>query len=343
MKSGSIIEKIERAALCGRGGAGFSVASKWLAVKSALKSGTGGYIIVNAAEGEPGIKKDAYLLANDLELVIDGINISYNFLTKSKIKKIYFYTNKEYFKLYSKSILNVLKSDKKYSSLASKFEFFIKPVKPSYIGGEETAIINIIEGNRAEPKRRPPYPSDCGLLNLPTLINNVETFHSVSLVDKNKYHGNRLYTISGAVKHKGVYSLPSEFSAEEILRATNNYPNFDFFVIIGGEVCGEVLDSHQLLAPVEGSGFIKVFDKQKTDKEKLLDYWLKFYESESCGLCTPCREGSYRLREMVKKKKYDKQKFSDLLENLEQASFCSLGSSLPQTIKSYLENIYYKI
>jgi len=266
-----------------------------------------------------------------------------NFLGKNKIKKVYFYISKEYFKLYSKSLLKILKAEKKYSSLESKFQFFIKPIKPSYIAGEETAIINIIEGKRAEPKKRPPYPSNSGLFKLPTLINNVETFHSISLVNKNKYQGKRLYTIAGAVKNKGVYSLPSEISAEEVLKITDNYPSFDFFALLGGEVCGEVLDKHQLLAPIEGSGFIMIFDKQKTDKEKLLDYWLKFYESESCGLCTACREGSYRLREITKQTKFDKQNFNDLLENLELSSLCSLGSSLPQTVKSYLENIYYKI
>jgi len=343
MKSLSIIEKIKMAGLCGRGGAGFSTASKWLTVKSALKSGSGAYIIVNAAEGEPGVKKDAYLLENDPKSVIEGIYIAYNFLSKNKIKKIYFYINKKYHKLYADSLLKVIKSEKKYSSLSSKFEFFIKPIKPSYIGGEESAIINIIEGNRAEPKRRPPYPAECGLFNLPTLVNNVETFHSVSLINKNKYQGKRLYTIAGAVKNKGVFSLPSEISTEEILRVSNNYPSFDFFVILGGEVSGEVLDKNQLLAPVEGSGFIMVFDKQKTDRDKLLDYWLKFFESESCGLCTSCREGSHRLKEMVGQKKYDKKKFNDLLENLEFTSFCSLGSSISQTIKSYLENVYYKI
>jgi NADH:ubiquinone oxidoreductase subunit F (NADH-binding) len=134
--------------------------------------------------------------------------------------------------------------------------------------------------------------------------------------------------------------LPADMNAEDVLRATNNYPDFDFFAILGGEVCGEVLDKNQLLAPIEGSGFIMVFNKEKTDKDKLLNYWLKYYETESCGLCTPCREGSYRLREMLKKGEINKKKFIDLLDNLEQASFCSLGSSLSQTVKSYLENIY---
>jgi NADH:ubiquinone oxidoreductase subunit F (NADH-binding) len=340
MKSQSIIEKIENAGLVGRGGANFPTAKKWLIVKSALRRVSGGYIVVNAAEGEPGVKKDAFLLKNEAPTVIDGINLAYNFLGKNKIKTVYFYINRKYYNLYSKSLFAVLKSEKKYLFLAKKIKFFIKPLSPSYIGGEESAVLNIIEGNRAEPKKRPPFPAEKGINNLPTLVNNVETLYSVSLISKNKYQGKRLYTISGAVKYKGVYSLPADASAEDILRATDNYPDFDFFAILGGEVCGEVLDKNQLLAPIEGSGFIMVFNKEKTDKDKLLNYWLKYYETESCGLCTPCREGSYRLREMLKKGEINKKKFIDLLDNLEQASFCSLGSSLSQTVKSYLENIY---
>lgn len=342
MKAQSLIEKIEKSGLSGRGGAAFPVTKKLLAMKTAMQGTPGAYIVVNAAEGEPGVKKDGYLLENEPEIVIDGLNLVYRFLGKNKIKKIYFYINKNYYTLYYKSLFKIINSEKKFSSLSKKVEFFIKPFQPGYIGGEETAILNIIAGKRTEPRNKPPYPTESGLNSLPTLIHNVETLHSISLVATNKYLGKRLYTISGAVPRKGVYSLPADMSAEDILRSTNNYPDFDFFAILGGEVCGEVLNSDQLLAPIEGSGFIMIFDKDKTDKDKLLDYWLRFYENESCGLCTACREGTYRLREMIKDKKYSREKFDDLLENLELASFCSLGSSLPLTVRSYLENVYYK-
>ena len=160
-------------------------------------------------------------------------------------------------------------------------------------------------------------------------------------MDKDKYLGKRLYTLAGAVKHRGVFALPAEMSIEEILRATDNYPSFDFFVLAGGEVCGEVLRADQLSAPAEGSGLVMVYDLKKTNKKKLLDYWLKFYENESCGACTACREGSYRLRELFLAKKIDSAMFEDLLDNLEESSLCSLGSSLPVTVKSFLENIYH--
>ena len=341
-KQAEIISKLEFAGLAGRGGAGFPVAKKWLAVKEALikSKNSRGYIIINAAEGEPGVKKDAWLLEHEAEEVLRGVKLAWDFLGQDKVAKIYLYWSKSYQASYGQNIKAILNGSK-YHSLRNKLEFFLKPQEPSYICGEESAILNIIEGKRPEPRLRPPFPAEIGLFGAPTLVHNVETFYSVSLVDKDKYLGKRLYTLAGAVKHRGVFALPAEMSIEEILRATDNYPSFDFFVLAGGEVCGEVLRADQLSAPAEGSGLVMVYDLKKTNKKKLLDYWLKFYENESCGACTACREGSYRLRELFLAKKIDSAMFEDLLDNLEESSLCSLGSSLPVTVKSFLENIYH--
>jgi len=334
----NILEKIEDAGLVGRGGARFPTALKWASFKESLKHRKIAYLVVNAAEGEPGIKKDAYLLAEKPELVINGIYLAYQFFGPAKFKKIYFFIKHEYYRDYSKKLKEILDT-KKYRALSKKAEFFIKPESPMYICGEETTIINILSGFRSEPKAKPPFPTVSGIHNHPTLVNNVETFYDISLVNKNEYQGHRLYTLGGAVKHRGVFSLPAAISVAEVLRATNNYQDFDFFVITGGEVCGELLRSDQLQAPVEGSALVMVFNKQKTDLKKLLAYWLKFYESESCGLCTACREGSHRLRELSAQKNYDRELFNDLLDNLEDSSFCALGSSLALTVKSMQKNI----
>lgn len=337
-KTLNILQKIEAAGLVGRGGARYPTAHKWASFQASLKTRELGYIVINAAEGEPGIKKDAYLLAEKPEAVISGLYLADQFFGPDKIKKIYFFLKHEYHRDYSKKIKAVLDT-KKYQALAKKLEFFIKPESPLYICGEETAIINIISGRRAEPRLKPPFPTQSGIHNHPTLVNNVETFYDISLVDSDKYRGERLYTLAGVASHRGVFSLPALMNVGEILHATNNYPNFDFFVMTGGEVCGELLRSNQLQAPVEGSGLIMIFDKQKTDLKKLLAYWLKFYESESCGLCATCREGSYRLRELSQQTNYDKQLFADLLDDLEDSSFCALGSSLSLTVKSMMENL----
>jgi NADH:ubiquinone oxidoreductase subunit F (NADH-binding) len=340
-KTLNIFQKISAAGLVGRGGARYPTAKKWSSFGESLKTREIGYIVINGAEGEPGIKKDAYLLAEKTEAVINGIYLTEQFFGSDKIKKIYFFLKHEYHRDYSKKIKAILDT-KKYRALAKKIEFFIKPESPNYICGEETAIINIISGRRSEPSLKPPFPTASGVHNHPTLVNNVETFYDISLVGSDDYNGHRLYTLSGAVKHRGVFSLPAVMSVKEILQATNNYPTFDFFVMTGGEVCGELLRSDQLQNSVEGSGLVMVFDKQKTDLKKLLAYWLKFYEAESCGLCATCREGGYRLRELSEQANYDKKLFVDLLDNLEDSSFCSLGSSLALTVKSMMENINKK-
>jgi NADH:ubiquinone oxidoreductase subunit F (NADH-binding) len=336
-----LIKKIEESGLTGRGGGAFSVAKKWKLVKKNIDNSNFGYIIVNAAEGEPEVKKDGYLLENETELVIAGINRALLYLGTKNIKAIYFYLNVLYLQKYKAKIEKVLKN-KEYKELAKKIIFYKKPQESGYIGGEESAIVNVIGGQKVRPSQRPPFPPEVGLFAKPTLINNVESFYNVALIAKGTYDNKRLFTLAGACSHKGVYNLSATMSIADILHATDNYPDFPFFVIAGGAVCGEVLDQDQLIAGVEGSGLIMIFNHQKTDYDKLLDFWLRFYENQSCGLCTPCREGSYRLRELFKEKKIKTEKFTDLLDNLEQSTFCALGSSLPYTVKSYLENIYFK-
>jgi len=334
----NILTKIEAAGLVGRGGASYPVAKKWAAVKEALKGKKVGYIIVNGAEGEPGVKKDGYLVSHYPEEVLNGVYLADQFLGTEKIKHIYFFLNLEYYKKYAPNLKKVL-SVKKYARLEKKLIFIVKPEVLTYISGEESALLNLIEGKKVEPRLKPPYPTSAGLFKAPTLINNTETFYNVSLVGKNKFKNERFYTVNGAVLHRGVFSLSAELTIEEVLKKTNNFPGFKFFVQVGGEAAGEVLRSDQLSRPVEGAGSIMVYDLKKTDKQKLLKYWLNFYYEQSCGNCTVCREGTYRLQELVNQKQYDKKLFWELITALEDSSFCALGRSLPIPIKSYFLNI----
>lgn len=352
LKKTNILKKIADASLVGRGGASYPTAKKWAAVKAALSGSAGkkfGYIIVNGAEGEPGVKKDAYLFQHHAAEVINGVYLADHFLGSAKIKKIYFFLNQEYFKNYAAGLKAILVI-KKYQTLGAKTEFFIKPEKLTYISGEETALLNLIEGKKVEPRLKPPYPTEHGLHGRPTLINNPETFYDVSLVAADRYEDKRFYTVAGAVKRHGVYALPANLTIEEVLRRTGNYPTEPFFVQIGGDACGEILNSDQLIAPVEGAGSVMVYDKNRTDQKKLIKYWLNFYREQSCGQCTPCREGTYRLWEIIngrvlsgakkgKKKEIDWKLFWEILNALTASSFCALGSSLPIPLKSYFDNV----
>jgi NADH:ubiquinone oxidoreductase subunit F (NADH-binding) len=342
-----ILAKIKAAGLVGRGGAAFPTHLKWAAVKSPgtcevvaehvfcdlkasdISGGKKCYIVVNAAEGEPGVLKDGYILEHHADEVIHGVSLAFKYL---KANMIYFYINPLYYESYQKLILRAVK---KYGLLKT-FSFVIKPEDAGYIGGEETAILNLIEGNRLEPRLRPPYPTKYGLFGYPTLINNVETFYNVSLVDKGKYQHERFYTISG----KGVFKFPEDHNIEDILFKTNSYPDVDFFVQVGGDASGEVLNSKQLDRPVGGAGSIMIHKLAKHSPQQLLMYWLKFYQQNSCGQCTTCREGTYRLLEMLKTESVDWDLFWELIDNLEHNSFCALGAALPLPIRSYFTNIF---
>ena len=333
-----LLKAIEDAGLVGRGGAAYPVAMKWSAVLESLKKVKGGYIVANGAEGEPGVFKDGYILEKYPETFLDGLLLANNFLGDLKIIKIYLFLDSDYYKKYSKSLKTLL-SKKKFINIASKVVFFAKPLDAGYIGGEESAMLNIIEGKRAVPRLRPPYPTSCGLNNLPTLVNNIETLYNVALVSEDKYEGKRFYTINGATKKPGVFYYPADWSLEKVLKMSGNYPNFPFFVQIGGQASGEVFNSEQLDIPAESSASIMIYDKETTKEERLVKHWISFYHNNSCGQCTSCREGTYRLFEMINAKEYDRELFWDIVENLTETSFCALGASLPIPLLSYHNNI----
>lgn len=326
----SIIAKIKKADLVGRGGAGFPTALKWEAVHKA--KGEVKFVVINAAEGEPGVKKDGYILANYAIAVFNGVRLAIDYLGA---EKCYLYINEVYYK---RDRLNIIKAVKA-NGLTKYFEFFVKPHEAGYIGGEETSILNAISDFKIEPRLKPPYPTSSGLWELPTLIDNVETFYDVSLIEKGEYQKERFYTINGPVKSPGVYYFPNDLTIEEVLYKSGNYPKFTFFVQVGGDACGVVLNESQLGVPATGAASITVYNLEKHQPKKLLQYWINFFAANSCGQCTPCREGTHRLAKMLQQKTVDWKIFSDLLDNLTETSFCALGSSVPIPVRSYFKNV----
>jgi NADH:ubiquinone oxidoreductase subunit F (NADH-binding) len=177
------------------------------------------------------------------------------------------------------------------------------------------------------------------LWNYPTLVNNVETFYAVSLIDKGEYEGKRFYTVGGHCVFDGVFELHEDLSIADVLLASDNYPDFPFFVQVGGDLSGEVLNSSQLKRPVGGAGSITIHSFLKHDSLGLMRYWAKTYKQESCGQCTPCREGTYRLHEELKNDKPDWVRISQILNNLQETSFCGLGCSIKTPFATYVKNI----
>src|SRR6056297_937518 len=287
-----ILAKIKKANLVGRGGACFPTALKWEMVKKAPSKQK--YIICNASEGEPGVKKDGYILKYKTQEVIKGMELAKKFLRKEgkgvKVKS-YIYINEDYYHNLGPKLLRFIgKKD---------IEIFVKKHTSGYIGGEETSILNSMEGKRVEPRLRPPFPTTQGLWGYPTIINNVETFLNVSLVEKGEYKKERYYTIGGKVKNKGVFCLPENLNIEKILKETGNYPKFDFFVQVGGGGSGVVLNNRQLKRSAEGAGTITIYKLKGHNSSKMIKKWIEFFLNQSCGQCTPCREGVYRLKKTI--------------------------------------------
>jgi [NiFe] hydrogenase diaphorase moiety large subunit len=319
-----IIKLMEEAKLKGRGGAGFPTYQKWQTVldtKSDIK-----YIVVNGAEGEPGVKKDHFILDNYLDVVIEGLKIGLETIDNSKA---YIYLKKEYLDEFGDKLKKLIKD--------LPIELFEK--KGGYLSGEETTLCNVIEGRSKEPRIKPPYPCTVGINGCPTLVNNVETWYHIAKISKGEYKKSRFYTISGEAKNPGVYEMEENCFIDKILRETDNYPNFDFFVQSGGGMAGEILLDTELGQVARGQGAIVIYNKTCTDGMELIESWVDFFYAENCDKCTPCREGIYRIREMFRSKKFDQQTLNDIFFVLEKTSLCSLGKAIAVPIKSYYKKI----
>ncbi|PLX28047.1 hypothetical protein C0583_02340 [Candidatus Parcubacteria bacterium] len=325
-----IIKKIEKANLVGRGGGCFPTAKKWEMVAKAI--GPKKYVVCNFSEGEPGVKKDEYILKNYALEMIEGMKIAMDTIGA---EDAFVYLNPDYYKKYYKNL--------KELSKGKNFEIFKKSHTAGYIGGEETSALNHIEGHKVEPRLRPPFPTTNGLWNMPTLVNNPETFYHVCLISQNRYEGKRFVTINGDCFERGVYEMPESLNMDEILKKTNNYPDFDFFVQVGGDASGVVLNGDQINKPVLGSGSITVYSTYKYEPIELFRKWIDFFQKESCGQCTPCRDGLYRLKEMLVDDEPDWDVVGEILDNLAESSFCGLGCAAPIAIRSYIENVLVNI
>lgn len=330
----SIIEKIKSVNLSGRGGACFPVASKWEMVKKA--PGNKKYVICNCSEGEPAVAKDLYLLEKDAETVIDGMKLAVEYLSTDEAGQNvrvsgFLYINEKYYDQLHEQLEQIIGD--------APIVLFRKSHTAGYIGGEETALINNIEGQKVEPRLKPPYPPQHGLWQAPTLVNNVETYFDVSLASKDAYVGRRYYTITGDVFWSGVFEANEQENIENILKLSKNYPDKPFFVQVGGGASGEILNQTQLNRPATGAASLTVYLSEKHNPMDLFRKWIGFFKEESCGQCTPCREGTIRLYEILESDDPDWDLFADLLDNLTDSAFCGLGCAVPIPIKTYVANV----
>ena len=329
----NVIQKLKKSGLLGRGGANFPTGIKWEMVKKAKSDRK--YIIANASEGEPGVFKDQYLLENFPEEVITGIEIALKTIDHSEG---FLYLRKDLYGKLGNKLRRVIKKNK------INIELVKKP--GGYLCGEETTLIESMEGKRFEPRMKPPYPPQKGLHGKPTLVNNIETFYAVSKIIKNEYQNTRFYCVSGMVKVKKIYELPIDWSVKEILKHASPdlfKSNKNFFVQVGGGACGEIRAGKDLNKPICGVGSIIVYPAD-IDTVKLMKKWINFYIKQNCGKCTPCREGIYRIRKILSQPKISKANWTlmkEILLTMSQTSFCGLGLSMPTSFLSLMK--YKKI
>lgn len=344
-------EKVSSSGLRGLGGAGFPTGKKWGFVRAAPGPR---YLAVNGDEGEPGTFKDRYYLERKPHLFLEGMLIAAWAIEASRC---YIYMRDEY-----PVVLEILRREIKNlenSGYVEKGYIELRRGAGAYICGEESAMIESIEGKRGLPRHRPPYVAQVGIFNRPTLVHNVETLHWIaricregpdilSSVEKNGRKGLRSYSVSGRVKKPGVYLLPAGSTIKDIIVASGGMLKGHVFKAYqpGGPSSGILpaeIDSVPLdfdtLQPFDtfiGSAAVVVLSHLDKIRDAALNM-LRFFEDESCGQCTPCRTGCGKAVQLMEMDNWDKKLLMDLCTVMEDASICGLGQAAPNPIRSTIK------
>lgn len=348
---------LKEAGLRGLGGAGFPSGMKWGFVRA--NEGTR-YLAVNGDEGEPGTFKDRYYLERTPHLMLEGMLIA---AWAVEAERCFIYMRDEY-----PAVLEILRREIKALEDAGMVEagyIELRRGAGAYICGEESAMIESIEGKRGEPRHRPPFVAQVGIFNKPTLVHNVETLlwvaricregaQVLNSVEKNGRKGLRSYSVSGRVKNPGVHLLPAGSTITDIIEACGGMLDGHAFKAYqpGGPSSGLLpahindvpldFDTLQPLGTFIGSAAVVVLSDQDSAKEAALNM-LRFFEDESCGQCTPCRVGCEKAVKLMQADTWDQGLLEELATAMGDASICGLGQAAPNpirlTIKHFADEI----
>jgi NADH-quinone oxidoreductase subunit F len=360
MSNQDLINEVKAANLRGRGGAGFNCGMKWDFAYQAEADQK--YVICNADEGEPGTYKDRLIMENDPHTLLEGMAICGYAIGATQG---YIYCRGEY-----PSVAKTLKqaiAQAKEKGVLGDFAIEVRLGAGAYVCGEETALIESIEGKRGEPRMKPPFPPVSGLWSKPTIINNVETFANIPvIIEKDaawyaaigapSYPGTKVLTLSGDVKNKTFFEVPTNTTIREVIfelggGITNGK---EFKAVQIGGTSGAFIPSSQLdtqisfdtmiaIGAVLGSGAVFVLDESR-DLVDVTARIAKFFAHESCGKCAPCREGTLRMQELMEKINAGKGTSADIsrLNNLGQVMtltcFCGLGQAAPSPVLSTIQH-----
>jgi NADH:ubiquinone oxidoreductase subunit F (NADH-binding) len=332
-----VVEKLKKVNLLGKGGAAFPTAEKWQGVAEA--EGDLKYIIVNSSEGELGVFKDLYIWRNHIDLVFKGIDYGIKFLN-CKVE-VYIHINQDYYNELHPQIYKYI-NNYKWSGV----KFHINIENPSYIGGEASALMNIIETGVAQPKPRIHRTVVKGLFEKPTMMNNVETFYDVARILDGTYDNCRFSGIFGdGIEEKVVTRNGIDASIAKIFQENNIKPDFDYYVQVGGSASGAVYNSNQLNDVVmSGAGSIEIFDKSRRNFLTFIKRLGEFYKKESCGKCKG-KEFASNLNELISSFETEQQAIDNIqnmlvfIEDMNKKTFCKLCKSFKTPFVTYYENV----
>lgn len=362
-----VIDVVTKSGLRGRGGAGFLTGKKWMFTKMA--EGTQKYVVCNADEGDPGAFMDRSILEGTPHSVIEAMMIA-GFAVGAN--KGYIYVRAEY-PIAVKRFQKAIDQAKEYGILGKNiwetgfdFDLEIRLGAGAFVCGEETALLESIEGKRGQPRLKPPFPANSGLWGKPTLINNVETYANVPKIILNGAEwyegigtetskGTKVFALGGNVNNIGLVEVPMGTTLREIVfDIGGGIPNGRKFKAAqtGGPSGGCIPEEH-LDTPIDyeslgaigsmmGSGGLIVMDDSKC-MVNLAKFYLEFTVDESCGKCTPCRIGTKRMLEILQKicngkgEEEDLEKLEKLALNIKKSSLCGLGQTAPNPVLSTLK------
>ena len=364
MTQQEVIDEIKASGLRGRGGAGFPTGMKWQFTADA--PGEEKFVACNADEGDPGAFMDRSVLEGDPHAIIEAMSIA---AYAVGAKQGYVYIRAEY-PIAVERLQIAIKQAKEYGILGENifgtdfsFDLGLRLGAGAFVCGEETALITSIEGNRGEPRPRPPFPAVKGLWQKPTLLNNVETYANIAQIILNGADwftkigtegskGTKVFALGGKIKNTGLVEVPMGTTLREIIEEIGGgIPNGKKFKAAqtggpsGGCIPASLIDtpidydSLKAIGSMMGSGGLIVMDEDSCMVD-IAKFFLEFTVDESCGKCTPCRVGTKRLYELLEKitdgkgEEEDLEKIKELCDYMSTSSLCALGQTASNPVKS---------
>jgi formate dehydrogenase len=352
-KADDIVRTMQDSDLRGLGGAGFPSGLKWKIIREAPKPRV---MAINGDEGEPGTFKDRHYLERDPHRFIEGMLVA---AWATEIERVYVYIRDEY-----PGIIEVLKKELATvaeAGLSRDVTIEVRRGAGAYICGEESAMMESIEGKRGLPRHKPPYPTEVGLFGLPTLPHNVETLYWVrDIVEKgpewfaaegrNGRKGLRSFSVSGRVREPGVKLAPAGITIRELIDefCGGMADGHDFKAYLPGGASGGILPASMNDIPLDfdtlqphgcfiGSAAVIVLSDQDNIRQVTLNL-MRFFEDESCGQCTPCRNGTEKAVQLMSRESWDRPLLEELSAVMMDASICGLGQAAPNPILSAMKH-----